>query len=197
MKAIEYFEKVSSAYDETVSKGILKWARDRERKAVLDFCAFDGKGRMIDVGCGAGFYALVAKQAGHTVTAVDASMGMVMRLNGKVDEAEVADVENYEPHATYQRVVCAGVLDFVLHPEKATRNLARLVAPGGRLILLSPRRGLGGLFYRIEKFFFGIKVNLYTRAWLSRVLGEEGLKLVAHAHPLPTNMALLFERPAK
>ena len=196
-KAIDYFESVSKDYDGTVSKGILRIPRDLERAAVLKYAKLDQPGAtLIDVGCGAGFYSLEAKKAGMKVWAVDASPGMVLRLQDKVDVTEVVDVETMDFATKFDRVVCAGVLDFVFNPEKAFRNLCSLVAPGGRLVILSPRKGLGGLFYRVEKHFFGIHINLYTLDWLRKIAEENGLVLRAHEHPLPTNMAVLFERPA-
>lgn len=194
MKAIDYFEKVSADYDGTVSKGILKIPRDRERAAVLKFLQLVKGLSLMDVGCGAGFYSLKAKALGMYVHSVDASAGMVLRLQGKVDEAEVADIEKLEADRTFDRVVCAGVLDFVMRPELAFQNLCKLVSPGGRLIVLCPRKGPGGLFYRVEKYFFGIHINLFTRHWLRKLAEQEGLHLVDYAHPLPTNMALYFER---
>jgi len=196
-KAIAYYESVSKDYDGTVSKGILRIPRDLERAVVLKYAKLDEPGAtLIDVGCGAGFYSLAAKKAGMKVWAVDASPGMVLRLQDKVDFTEVVDVETMDFDTKFDRVVCAGVLDFVFNPEKAFRNLCTLVAPGGRLIVLSPRKGLGGLFYRVEKHFFGIHINLYTLDWLRKIAEENGLVLRAHEHPLPTNMAVLFERPA-
>ena len=193
-KAIEYFEKVSADYDETVSKGILKIPRDRERAAVLSFADLNQTGAsLLDVGCGAGFYSLTAKKAGMKVHSVDLSPGMVKKLEGLVDKAEVVDIELLPTDKKYDRVVCAGVLDFVLKPELAFSNLCKVVAPGGRLVVLCPRKGPGGLFYRLEKFFFGIKINLYTKEWLSQLAEKHGLKLVKSSHPLPTNMALLFK----
>lgn len=199
MKAIEYFEKVSNQYDETVSRGILRIPRDRERKAVLELSGLvrDRVGSLIDVGCGAGFYALEAKKRGWKVRAVDASQGMVLKLLGKVDEVEVADIEALSMHEQFDRVICAGVLDFVLRPESSFRNLCQLVAPGGKLIVLAPRKGPGGLFYRVEKWFFGVSINLYTLGWFKELAGRSGLILVDFEYPLPTNMAVAFERPSK
>jgi len=196
-KAINYFEKVSADYNETVSKGVLRIPRELERKAVLDLAQLNVPGgTLIDVGCGAGFYSLLAKQAGMKVHSVDMSPGMVRRLEGLVDRAEVADIETLPTATKYDRVICAGVLDFVLKPEMAFSNLCQLVSPGGRLIVLCPRKGLGGLFYRVEKFFFGIRINLYTKEWLSQVASRHGLTLSNYTHPLPTNMALLFTHQA-
>lgn len=193
-KAIDYFESVSRKYDETVSKGILRIPREREREAVLSFADLNHSGAsLLDVGCGAGFYSLIAKRAGMKVHSVDLSPGMVKRLEGLVDRAEVVDIEKLSVHNQYDRVVCAGVLDFVMNPELAFSNLCKSVAPGGRLVVLCPRKGPGGIFYRIEKYFFGIRINLYSKEWLADLASKNGLKLVNSSHPLPTNMALLFK----
>lgn len=41
---------------------------------------------------------------------------------------------------------------------------------------------------------FGIRVNLFTKDWLSKQAAEHGLKLTKVFYPLPTNMALLFSK---
>lgn len=194
-RAISYFDKVSHDYDNTVSWGILKIPRDRERKVVLEFAELNRPGTSLaDVGCGAGFYSVLGKKNGMTVHSFDTSPGMVKKLSSLVDKSEVADIENMDTQTKYDTVICAGVLDFVLRPELAFKNLCRLVGPQGRLVVLCPRQGLGGLFYRIEKYFFGIRINLFQSHWLAKLAEQEGLILEAMKHPLPTNMALLFRK---
>ncbi|MFM8269162.1 MAG: class I SAM-dependent methyltransferase, partial [Pseudomonadota bacterium] len=147
-----------------------------------------------DVGCGAGFYALEAKKRGLIVHAVDMSPQMVKKLENQVDKVHVFDIESIPTEQKFDRVICAGVLDFVKNPELAFSNLCQLVAPGGRLVVLCPRQGLGGLYYRCEKYFVGIRVNLFKSDWLSSLASKHGLKLAQISYPLPTNMALLFTR---
>jgi 2-polyprenyl-3-methyl-5-hydroxy-6-metoxy-1,4-benzoquinol methylase len=194
-KAIETFERVSERYNRAVERGPLKWLRDRERNRILELCRLDTPGgTLIDVGCGAGFYSLYAKRAGYRVHSVDASTGMVMRLSGQVDEIEVADLESLEPHATYDRVLCTGVLDFVLDAGQALHNLAALVAPGGRLIVQFPHRGIGGMLYRVGKRLFGVRTRLYRSARIREMLEREGLRFVGSCRPSPTHLALSFKR---
>ncbi|MGH7281753.1 MAG: hypothetical protein ACRELY_09540, partial [Polyangiaceae bacterium] len=85
----------------------------------------------------------------------------------------------------------AGVLD----PGVAFRNLATLVAPGGRLILLTPKAGFFGILYRLENRAINVNVNLFSLAWLSAQAVEHGLTISHHQTPLPTNRATLFTRP--
>ena len=93
--------------------------------------------KMIDVGCGTGVYALAAKAAGLSVTAIDVSPWAVDNVKDKVDAAFVADVECLDWTGSYDVVLCSGVLDYVSHPAVAVRNLCRLVGPAGRLVVSS------------------------------------------------------------
>lgn len=194
-KAIDYFERVSRDYHETVSRGILVHFRNRERSKVLELLNLEAPNlNVIDVGCGAGFYSLTAKNFGSTVHAVDMSPGMLKKLEGRVDKISNWDIETMPTDLKYDRVVCAGVLDFVQKPEVAFANLCKLVNQDGKLVILCPRQGLGGLFYRVEKYFFGMRINLFSEAWLSEQASHHGLKLTKVVYPLPTNMAVLFSK---
>ncbi|MGE0616363.1 MAG: lysylphosphatidylglycerol synthase domain-containing protein [Bacteriovoracia bacterium] len=199
-RAAEYYESLSGDYNGAVERGLLAKFRARERGMVLGYADLYGKydaikkKTMIDVGCGGGVYALEAKRAGMRVCATDFAPGMVERIRPRVDEAYVSDIESLPVTKQYDVVVCAGVLDFVLDPTKAFGNLCQLVAPGGRLVVMVPHHSLGGLIYRVEKFFAKMKVNLYSVKWMREQARHHGLELVSYAHPLPTNVAVLFTR---
>lgn len=195
-EALAYFDSNAVGYEAHVNRGLLKPLRDRERAAMLRHARLDAPGRrMLDVGCGGGFYALEAKRRGMWVHAIDISPKMIERLYGRVDRVELADVEHFESEEPFARVVGAGVLDFVVDPERALTRLCRLVAPGGRLAVLVPREGPGGWIYRLEKFRQRLRVHLYRAEWLEHIARREGLETVALEHPLPTNLAMAFERP--
>jgi 2-polyprenyl-3-methyl-5-hydroxy-6-metoxy-1,4-benzoquinol methylase len=151
---------------------------------------------MIDVGCGGGFYALAAQKAGLHVSAMDIAPGMVQGMKRQVDQAWLGDIETHHCAQTYDIVICSGVLDFVMRPELAFRNLAGLVGPEGRLVVNAPRAGLTGWIYRLEKRLLRVEVNLFALAWFEQEAEKHGLQLRRFTHPLPTNRALLFERPA-
>jgi 2-polyprenyl-3-methyl-5-hydroxy-6-metoxy-1,4-benzoquinol methylase/uncharacterized membrane protein YbhN (UPF0104 family) len=197
-RAIEYYDGLSGHYDENAGRGLLKFMRARERRAILGFARLDEapKKRMIDVGCGGGYYALSAKRAGLHVSVVDVAPGMIEVLKEKAHDARCCDIENLSLEQTYDIVICSGVLDFVLHPEIAFKNLAALIAPGGRLVVQAPRSGLFGWIYRAEKKLLRIEVNLFSLDWFETQAEKQGLILFDYSHPLPTNRVLLFQRPA-
>ena len=198
-RAARHFESEADAYSGRAERGLRKRLSARERQALFDLAEFGDPSvaTMIDVGCGGGVYALAAKAAGLRVTVVDVSPRMIHNLKGKVDLALVGDVECIHLAARYDVVVCSGVLDFVVHPEIAFRNLCRLVLPGGRLVIQAPRASLGGYLYSLGvKALHGFRMNLFTVHWLTRQANHCGLRFVRSRRPLPYNLAVLFQRPA-
>jgi 2-polyprenyl-3-methyl-5-hydroxy-6-metoxy-1,4-benzoquinol methylase len=194
-RALSYYKQRSHTYNKIVEKGFLMWFRNREREAVLRFADLHGPGQsMIDIGCGGGFYALKAKEAGKTVVAVDVIPAMLEHLKTKVDKVLVSDVESLDLEGCFDTVLCVGVLDFVVNPHIAFQNLARLVSPGGKLVILVPRFGMGGWIYRVEKWLSNLKVNLYSAEWFSNLAKENHLNLIEVSFPLPNNMVLLFRK---
>lgn len=198
-RALRHFQSQSHAYNHLVERGALKYARARERQALFDLADLGDPSlaTMIDVGSGGGVYALAAKAVGLRVTAVDACPGMIDNLKDKVDVAMVGDVECLQLDARYCVVVCSGALDFVVNPEIAFRNLCRLVSPGGRLIVQTPRACVVGHLYAWGiRGWGGLRMNLFTVRWFTREAARWGLELVRSRHPLPHNLVARFRRPA-
>jgi SAM-dependent methyltransferase len=192
-RALRYFLERARDYHRIVERGPLKFFRRRERNAVLELASFRPSESMLDVGCGQGFYAMEAVRRGMVVSALDVLPSMVLPLASRVNEAIVGDIEDFRPGKQFDCVVCAGVLDFVLDPHQAFINLSRLVAPGGRLVLLVPRAGPAGLVYRLEKLSLGIQINFFDLAWFQGRVKGTALAVRRWAHPLPYNTVLLLE----
>jgi SAM-dependent methyltransferase/uncharacterized membrane protein YbhN (UPF0104 family) len=194
-RAIDSYHRRAPRYEQLVSVGPLRWLRAAERRAVLDLARLDDPAirTVIDVGCGDGYYTRAAKRAGKAVDAVDAAPGMVERVRSVADRAFVADLDVLELDRTYDVVLCCGVLEFVSHPEVAFARLCRLCAPGGRVVVLVPRAGAGGILYWLEKRLAGLAVNLYQRRWFDEHGPLHGLTVARVLHPLPTNQVLLLE----
>jgi SAM-dependent methyltransferase/transcriptional regulator with XRE-family HTH domain len=107
---------------------------------------------ILDVGCGGGHNAAALQRLGYDVTAVDASPAMLQEagrlfpeLAGRLAEGRLPGLpRTREPG--FDGVLCAGVLH-ELEPtrqEAAIRNLAGLLAPGGRLLCTVPTEPFDG-----------------------------------------------------
>jgi uncharacterized membrane protein YbhN (UPF0104 family)/SAM-dependent methyltransferase len=195
VRALSHYEKSSAHYEADVKRGPLRFMRDRERASVLRLLGPLRAGEtFLDVGCGGGFYSLEAKRAAMLVCAVDAAAGMVDKLAREIDEAHVRDVETLQfDGRTFDRVVCAGVMDFVQEPNAAIVNLMRHVAPGGVLVILAPRTGFQGFYYRLEKFAVGLRVNLFSADWFAVAAANHGFLVTSLDLPLPHNLVVRLE----
>lgn len=92
--------------------------------------------RVLDVGTGPGFVALVAQAAGAQVVAVDQSPAMVKIARSHGLLAQQASVESLPfPDGAFDAVLGGFVLNHLARPEAAVAELTRVLRPGGRLAL--------------------------------------------------------------
>lgn len=98
--------------------------------------------RVLDVGCGDGVLACALAARGAEVSAVDADPAMVAAARARATQAGVGLIvaEGRLPALPYadgafDLVVASTVLCFVPDAAQALRELARLLAPGGRLVI--------------------------------------------------------------
>lgn len=105
--------------------------------------------RVLDIGCGQGTQALRLARRGHEVTGLDSSAELLARLEADLvaetaavrervrivhGDAEAA-AEVLEP-ASFDVVLCHGVLMYFADPEPVLRAIGELARPGGVVSLL-------------------------------------------------------------
>lgn len=113
-----------------------------EQRVVLDLAGkLEGK-RVLDVGCGDGTYSIAAAERGAIVTGIDTSVEMLEAARRRADEESV-NVELLVGDATklpfadesFETVLAVTVLCFIADAQPAVREMARVLVPGGRLVL--------------------------------------------------------------
>lgn len=97
--------------------------------------------RVLDIGTGTGFLALLLAELGHEVVGIDPSEAMLARARAKVAAAglavELRHGDAYEPgvpEGSVDVVISRHVLWLLHEPERAVTAWARTVRPGGRII---------------------------------------------------------------
>jgi SAM-dependent methyltransferase len=143
--------------------------------------AFDVRGckRILDAGCGNGRYTrflLAQADSDAVITAFDYSQQMLARARQRLDNERATQVAADLTRLPYgdgvfDAAVCGWVLEHLPDPRPGLRELARVLQPNGKLLLLATEDTLtGAMCSRLWH------CRTYNRHELSKVCGECGLK---------------------
>lgn len=113
--------------------------------------------RVLDLGCGSGLASLTLAMRGHRVTAldVDLSNSRLGRRFGMVSKQIAGDIcliswdarqlDKLSIAGPFDYVVASEIIEHILDDAKIVRDIARLLRPGGHLILTTPNKSCRGL----------------------------------------------------
>ncbi|MBE7172541.1 MAG: class I SAM-dependent methyltransferase [Williamsia sp.] len=145
------------------------------------------QGSVLEIGSGIGNISHFLVDAGYTISLSDYDPAyrdwLTARYKDDPNVQEVLSIDLEHPyfHSTYARlqgaydtVFLLNVIEHIRDDQKAIAYCASLLKPGGRLIVLAPA---------IPALYSGLDKELghhrrYTRATLTRLLGQEGLRIV-------------------
>lgn len=133
-----------------------------EQRLILDMMGDLAGARVLDAGCGDGALACVAAGRGAEVTGVDPDPAMLVAARSRAAKAGIpatfleGQVKRLPfPDATFDVVVSVTVLCFVVDAAGAVREMARVLRPGGRLVLGELGRWSVWAFLRRVRGWFG------------------------------------------
>jgi ubiquinone/menaquinone biosynthesis C-methylase UbiE len=98
--------------------------------------------KLLDVGCGTGWFSAVAVERGARVTSMDIGKNLLKQVAKKCDSERVVGSILDMPFKNdqFDYIISSEVIEHVSHPDKALRELYRVLKPGGTLVLTTPNR---------------------------------------------------------
>jgi ubiquinone/menaquinone biosynthesis C-methylase UbiE len=150
-----------------------------EMAAVLELLApLEGK-RVLDAGCGDGVYSIAAAERGAFVTGVDLSEDMLAAAQARSAARGIAvdwrqgDVMALPfPDSGFDLAIAITLLCLVPDPREAVRELARVLVPGGRLVIGELHRWS---FWAVQRRIRGWSGDSFwrgTRFWTASALRD-------------------------
>ena len=143
--------------------------------------------RVLDCAAGTGEFSLAAAGKAASVLCTDQSLPMLERARRKAQKRGLTNISFTrrdvtalsDPDGSFDTVIAANVLHLLPQPEQAVRELWRVTAPGGRLILPTYLQGRAGTAYgSMIKIYQGVGFH-YEHAFTPETYRQllEGLAL--------------------
>lgn len=187
----QYFDSQANDYLFKSSLGIWSILRNKEKVAIQNaFEPFSGMA-CLELGSGSGYYTpLLASFSPSRLVAVDISHAMLSNLRISQVIKIQADIQNISFQVTFDRVLCAGAIEFLPNPESFFINIKQLLSKDGKLILLLPTKGIMGQIYKWFHRSHQIKITLFDQTMLKTTLEKHKLKIDLLEKPTPMTYVL-------
>jgi SAM-dependent methyltransferase len=211
--AVSYHRELAVGWEQRYEKPAFK-ARLRAFKECLAGCDLQGQ-HWLDAGCGSGTLARYLAEAGAQVLGVDAAEEMIAAAR----ELAGQDIKKTDEHSerlhfehiatvahlplgdqSQDGILCSSVLEYVADPAVCIAEFARVLRPGGLLLVSVANRnsfvrkiqvathGLGRLFGQRWCAFLDYSHHEYTAAEFRVLLKQQGFatkKVLPFGSPIP------------
>jgi ubiquinone/menaquinone biosynthesis C-methylase UbiE len=132
----QYWSKVAQKYDQVVDLQI----GGKTRSLIREKLANEGTlGTLVEFGCGTGFYTGVLAEKGDRIVATDISPGMLAVAKKQIKAENVKfQLEDCQKTSFPDGAFDTAFMSLVIHftePEKTLVEMARILKPGGILII--------------------------------------------------------------
>ena len=178
-----FWDRVAGLYD------LAEWTNRRAYAAAVARAAelVPAGARVLDCAAGTGAFSLAAAKRAGSVLCTDQSEAMLDRARRKAARLGLSNIGFArrdvtalpDPDGAFDAVIAANVLHLLPQPEIAVRELWRVTAPGGRLILPTFLQGkVGAVYGTMIKIYQGVGFH-YEHAFTPETYREflEGVGL--------------------
>lgn len=156
-----FWNRVARLYD------LAEWSNRKVNAAAAKRVAVlvPNRARVLDCAAGTGLFSLAAAKNAASVLCTDQSEAMLKQARRKAAKQGLTNIGFAQrditalpdPDGSFDAVIAANVLHLLTDPEPAVRELWRVAAPGGRLILPTYLQGkVGTAFGTMIKIYQGV-----------------------------------------
>ncbi len=113
------------------------------RKKVVDMAEIDEGDIVLEVGCGTGFTTYEIVKRVEDVVAIDITPEQISKAIKRFPNVEflMGDAENLPfKDDVFDASISAGSIEYWPHPSLGIQEMARVTKPGGRVVILAPRK---------------------------------------------------------
>ena len=191
--SIPYFDQRAPSYHLDSLRWPWSWLRTSEAAAVDKMMGGVAGLKVLDLGCGAGFYARrYVDKMPHRLIAVDLSAAMIDQITDSRIEGRVGDAAQIKIDENFDRIISAGLLEFVEDVKAVLVNARRHIQSNGQLILLVPINNFAGKLYRRFHQNNGITITLFNFNRLLTLATDSGWSMINHKFVYPFTLIATF-----
>lgn len=190
-----FYERFSDRFDSAMNRYEVGKRLALVFDTALEKVDLSGK-RFLDAGCGTGLFSEAAKARGAEVTAMDVGPNLLARVQEKCRcQTAVGDVLALPfPDASFDIVLCTEVIEHTPDAATAIGELARVLRPGGTLVLTTPNR----VWHPLIRLANVLKIRPYEglenwarwgelRSWIAanglEIVDQRGFNALPFIHP--------------
>ncbi len=152
------------------------------RKIVVDMANVKEGDLVLEVGCGTGFttYEIVRRVGEDRVVAVDLTPEQMVKAVRRFPKANFlrGDAESLPfKDDVFDASISAGSIEYWPHPALGIQEMARVTKPGGRVVILAPRKPDNPFFRKIAESIMLFPSTQQCVAWFLKA-GLEDIRYV-------------------
>lgn len=171
--------------------------------------------RVIDVGCGDGYFSHQLARLGAQVTGMDLSPAGLAKARSRTPEGTFLEHDLSQPFpvpdGSFDAAWCSEVLEHLFAPLKTLEHIARVVRPGGLVLLTVPYhdrlKNVAIALFEFERHYDPTypHIQYFTRKSLATIVERAGLRvqwtgkcgsnLGLRDLVFPTNLLMVAQRP--
>ena len=183
---IEKRSNINEVYSQmkSVDAAIIRESRLRATESQMKLIKkYKDGARLLDVGCGEGFFLFNASKAGYTTKGVEPSQGAAAYARKEFGlDVEAKHFEELRfPENHFDVVTLWQVLEHMLYPLMILKEVHRILKPGGMLVITTP--DIEGIPARILKkrwwCITRLHINQFTTKTLTNSIKNAGFKNIS------------------